>query len=229
MTQGFFIVFEGLDGCGKDTVLNHIFFHFFHSPESPVYISKYQEVFKTKEPTLYSQYGVTLADQLKNGTLHKNPNAFELYKKDRLNHCAFLRTLLKRKVVILSSRYDLSSYAYQDVMGFDAETMYQKHMYKSSEGALIPHLTLYFDLEAEKALARIEQDQRKKEAFEKLHFLKKTREKYFEAIDFLRQKDNRKIAVINADKPVKNVCQDTISEIGLRLNSVKPQAARNIS
>ena len=61
LLPGLLIAFEGIDGAGKDTFLNAILPGFYTEGHA-LYLSKHQEVVRTKEPTYYTAEGKRLVD-----------------------------------------------------------------------------------------------------------------------------------------------------------------------
>ncbi|HMB00320.1 MAG TPA: dTMP kinase [Spirochaetota bacterium] len=211
----FFIAFEGLDGSGKDTVLNRIFPLFYTAESSPLFISKFQRVLRTREPTSASVYGRKIIAGLQDGSLSSRPGAAvaSWYIKDRKMHSSLIKKNMTAGVIVLSSRYDLSTYAYQMAMGVSFKDIYRKHAYGRQRGAVIPDLTLYFRLTPAAAMKRISSRLQQKEAFEKKAFLKKVYNCYNKALTRLKEKDQRRIAVINAAVGRKKVLSGTVNAI----------------
>jgi len=229
---GLFIVLEGLDGSGKDTVLDQCFRMFYleqkHNSQNPMFISKYQNVLRTREPTMSSSAGIHLAAMLSGLTLlNHQEDALRLYVEDRRQHSAFIRQCKSHRIAVLCSRYDLSTYAYQHVMGFSLDEIYSQHSYSAVDGCLIPDLTLFFDLDAETAVGRIKSSGRQIEALESYEFLSKTRIAYLKSIDFLKKKDNRDIAVINASQSPDDVAAEACRTIGKKIESFNSRKTRS--
>ena len=228
----FFVSFEGLDGSGKDSILNAIFSLFYDESEpSPLFLDKHQNVLRTREPTLNSSAGRKIDKGLSSGDiLGDSKKAAELFIKDRLVHCKFIRQALKNQTIVLSSRYDLSTYAYQMTQGVDFDWMYKKHLYGEEHGCLIPDVTLFFHVSPEVVLQRKQSRQSRqslpsagdmfnklllrREVFEDEAFLRKTFEHYKTLINLLPQKDGRRIAVIDAHKSIAEVTQEVVAAIG---------------
>ena len=211
-----FIALEGLDGSGKDTVLAGLFPLFFDDTlKSPLYISKYHDVLRTREPTTNSRAGRSIRKKLEDGSLANRPVAevTSLYIEDRIEHSKKIRIFLNQGCTVLSSRYDLSTYAYQTAMGEHFDRIYEKHRYGEESGALIPDTTLFFQLDADEAWNRIEKRKRKKEALEDYGLLKKTCQAYKRCSNMLRERDHRRIIEISAHQSPEKVLQDTIKQL----------------
>lgn len=200
-----FIVFEWLDGSGKDTQLR-LFFEYLTKKY------KYLQIWKTQEPSWISESGKLISHKLKNEWFESPEEALELYIKDRveMNH---FKTFMSNNGVILSSRWDYTTYAYQSIKlwqkeWFTFEKINEKHkelftMYNKfdNEKFLIPDLTFYFQLPIEETMNRINNRLAKNETkdfFEKKDFLEKAWIQYLKSIEFLEKKENRKIIKIDA-------------------------------
>jgi len=179
--------------------------------------SKYNEILLTREPTALSHPGRQIIKKLADGSIlsEKGSKTASFYIKDRIQHCRNIRKDLLKKRIVLCSRYDLSTYAYQMNMGHDFQSIYNDHHYSEKNGALIPDLTVFFKINAHTALKRIQCRQNKSEAFEKYQFLHKAAQTYQAVIKLLKKTDNRNIAVIDAENPLEKVILDVKKQIEL--------------
>lgn len=205
----FFLVLEGLDGSGKDAVLSHLLPRFYdEGKNNSLYIGKHQMVARTREPTGESASGRFIQQMLATGKLGALPPAEVAghYVADRKAHGELIRHLLTAGFVVLSSRYDLSTYAYQGAQGISFGDLYGIHQYDRGQ-TLIPDLTLYFDVSPKTALGRIAQRGSPLEYFEQEGRLAATREKYLEAVKALPLKDRRVVETIDSEAPLDEVCR----------------------
>ncbi len=195
------IVIEGLDGSGKDTILSELLPQFYQEGNSSVlFRSKYQKVARTREPTQSSESGRWLIKRLVDGTLGE-ATPYEVatnYIEDRVAHSKEIATLKNFGYLVLTSRYDLSTYAYQGSQGLDFEELYLKHQY-GPQGALIPDLTILVDVSVDTALSRIAGRSQTREFFEKKQWLEKIHRNYHQACEALRAKDGRCIEVVSGE------------------------------
>ena len=162
-----FIAFEGIDAAGKDTLLNMLLPLFFdENLHSTVFISKGQEVLRTREPTTKSKYSQQIQDFLNGKQLNNINDIQTLCLKDRLEHSQEIKAALAKKQIILCSRYDLSTYAYfnseatlannsQATAFKNYDDIYKQHNYNKEGGAIIPDITFFFDLNEEVAFKRL--------------------------------------------------------------------------
>lgn len=203
MSRNDFIVFEGIDGCWKDTQMM-IFI------EKLRKFNKYEQVFITREPSLTTDAWREISTALTSGGFKSPEDALRLYVTDRIERSYMYEQVAKYSTIV-SSRYDLSTYAYQwmqwlhfnEILEFHDNVSLTKHWY-----VFEPTLTFLFDIDPVKVMERIETRGEKKEAFETLPQLEKARKFYLDAVNFLSKKKNRKTIIIDASKPI-----DMVSEL----------------
>ncbi|RTR26388.1 dTMP kinase [Robertmurraya yapensis] len=147
MTRGLFITTEGPEGAGKTTILQML-------------IEKLQadgvKVLYTREPG-----GIEIAEQIRNVILDKNNIAMDprtealLYAAARRQHLVEkVEPALKEGYIVLCDRFIDSSLAYQGharKLGIDE--VYSINRFAIDD--MMPNLTLYFDIEPEVGLERI--------------------------------------------------------------------------
>lgn len=209
MVKNFFIVFEGIDGSGKDTQMHKLSKKIRDDSGFP-FGSKYDNVWITREPSKITKSGLKVSQIIRGEKIEMN-EVKKLFIQDRIEHSVIIREFLKYSHV-LSSRYDLSTFSYQMKSFDDFEEIYDMSNY-GEMGSLIPDLTVVFDIEPEVALKRFEKRNSKIEVFEKLDILKKVRENLFFSIEKLRKKDGRKIIVIDASLDEDSIFNNLIQEI----------------
>lgn len=228
-----FFVFEGIDGCGKDTILGELKNHFakedsLETSHLEKNFSKkiFENIFFTYEPSKESPEGQKLYQLIEQKKLFylSKKEIFDFYLKDRFHHSKEILKKIHNQQFIFSSRYDLSSYAYQKE---DNETFenaydffYQQHNYKKKNEikqqqnySLIPDITFFLKIEAPESLARIKKNRDFITEFETLKQLQTISKNYDEAIHFLQKKDNRKIVILDATLPILEIKQKVLKEI----------------
>ena len=182
---GKFIVFEGIDGCGKSTQLKLISSYLFESDKS-------NHIFLTREPTAISKYGDEVRRLLKESSdIKKDQKEFtSLYIKDRKFHVKKqILPMLKQGVIVLCDRYKYSTFAYQLAQGADLN-----YLLKQQENLIKPDLVIVFDISAEEAMKRISKNTTSRDVFEKKQFLEKVRENYLKMPDIFKDEN---IVIIN--------------------------------
>lgn len=205
MAKGKFIVFEGIDGCGKGTQLKlaHSYLWDF---------SKTVNVFSTREPTAnFSE----IRERMATGRVVSDDRIWyaQQFTADRINHRQnYLTPILALGIHVLCDRYYHSTLTYQNVQGISFEELLK--MQKEYSEILIPDLTFIFDCPAEIAFER-----RKKagitDVFEReLEFQRKLRKDYLS----LPGKLEEKIVVIDSIKSIEKVFKETKENIDILMD-----------
>jgi len=208
--KNYFIAIEGIDGSGKDTQLTNLMDEI-RSDNNELFGNKYSNIWITREPTKITESGKNISQLLKGEEMSKE-EATKLFISDRIEHSEIIRKILNHSHV-LSSRYDLSTLTYQMSQGMKFNDLYKLHNYTSKNGALIPDLTIVFDLPVDIALERIGGRDSDRECFEKKDFLQKTRENTFYCIEKLKKLDNRKILIVDGNQNQIKVKTEMINGI----------------
>ncbi len=202
--RGYFITFEGADGCGKTTQIQLI----------KEYLDKKNiENILTREPG-----GSDLGVHLRKILLHyENPvsNIAEtfLYLADRAQHIEYkIKPALESGKIVLCDRHTDSTIAYQ---GYGREQNIDeiKHLNSIATAGVIPDLTIVFDIDTEIAQKRLQGEKDRLEA-EGSEFHKKLRHGYLE----IAKNDPKRVKVIDANKSIERVFSDTIKVIEEILN-----------
>lgn len=195
-----FIVFEWLDWSWKDTQLEKTV-SFLRK------LNKNLQIWITKEPTANTESGRKILEKLSTTWFSSGKEALELFAKDREEQTEIRKQILKHSV-ILSSRFDYSTFAYQWAQWVTFEEVFEAHNY---EKILIPDLTFIFDVNTETIEKRLEKRWIEKEFFEDLEFLKKVREKYLEAYEILKK--TRNIVLIDGNGTIEEVFENVKIEL----------------
>lgn len=196
MNNGFFITVEGPEGAGKTTVISKL---------SSELEKKGYKVLQTREPG-----GIEIAEKIRSVILDKNHTAMDS-RTEALLYAAARRQHLVEKVepalldgkIVLCDRFIDSSLAYQGyARGLGMEEVYTINQF--AIGERMPHLTLYFDIEPEKGLERINQHQNReinRLDLEDLQFHHKVREGY----QLLLKQFPDRIKKVDASQSVEDV------------------------
>lgn len=196
MGNGLFIVFEGGEGSGKSTMLEKTY---------KWLIDNNKECIKTREPG-----GIRISEEIRNIILDKDNVAMD-GRTEALLYAAARRQHLVEKVIpalnmgkiVLCDRFVDSSLAYQGYargLGID-------EIMKINEFAIdgcMPHLSIFFDIEPEKGLSRINKDNNREVNrldLEKIDFHNKVREGY----NILLKRYGNRIKKIDASKSIDEV------------------------
>lgn len=191
--KSFFIVLDGIDGCGKTTMV--------------VLLKKYlhkkgYNVFLTHEPTKKTATGKKIQELLKKRSSNKYSRRFwlTLFTQDRLEHIEkIIIPKLKNGFIVISDRYYYSTLAYQL-----NEREWQSYL--SRYALLKPDLVFILDVPALISLNRTKK-RTIKTIFEKQKFLEKTRRKFLKFYK-LKGKFKENIWLIDASQPKAKVFSD---------------------
>lgn len=197
--KGYFITFEGIDGCGKTTQLENV---------KNFLESKNIECVITREPGAL-EMGSKIREILLHydGIVAQNCEMF-LFLADRAQHIeTFVKPMLAEGKVVLCDRHADSHIAYQGY-GRQNDVEQIKKLNTIATNGLIPDLTLLFDVSVETGHARAGKDLDRLELAGS-EFFERTRQGYLQlAKDF----PNR-IKIIDGEKSKESVYNEVKSLI----------------
>ncbi|WP_147535902.1 dTMP kinase [Bacillus marasmi] len=205
MDKGVFISIEGPEGAGKSTIVGMIAEHL---------EQKGYKIVQTREPG-----GIDIAEQIRNVILAKENTAMDprtealLYAAARRQHLVErVKPALEQGAIVLCDRFIDSSLAYQGyARGLGIDEVYSINEFAIEN--MMPKLTLYFDIEPEVGLQRINQHKGREVNrldLEAIDFHRKVREGYIQ----LSKRFGSRIKTIDASKPVQAVFDDALGIIG---------------
>ena len=140
---GFFLVLDGIDGCGKSTQTKKL---------SDYFKTNDIQTHLTAEPSDYD-LGKILRKYLQNPKIPASVDAL-LFAADRIEHCnKEILPLLKKGFIIISDRYRDSSYIYQSIEGRN-EGVSMDWIKNINKFSLIPDLTIIVDIDPKIGLKR---------------------------------------------------------------------------
>lgn len=204
LKKGYFITFEGADGCGKTTQVE--------------LLKEYLNNFGIKNITTREPGATELGLELRKILLHydkpvANQAETFLYLADRAQHVETkIKPALNDKFVVLCDRYTDSTVAYQGYgRGADIERI--NYLNSIATANLKPDLTLVFDVDSTIAQKRLGGTKDRLES-EGLEFHKKVRFGYLE----LAKLEPSRIKIIDANKPIDEVFKITKKIVGEFLN-----------
>ena len=193
--NGKFIVFEGLDGCGKSTQLR--LFADYLKENNIDFIT-------TREPG-----GTPIAEKIRDIIVNENIDAITealLFASARREHVEkVIKPALAEGKIVLCDRFVFSSLAYQ---GF-ARGLGEKYIYDINFEAIkdvIPYAIVYLDIEPMDSLKRIKSNGREVNRLdnESLDFYTKCRNGFFK----LREHYKNEFLTINANQEIEKVFED---------------------
>ncbi|MBE7410841.1 MAG: dTMP kinase [Leptospiraceae bacterium] len=196
-STGKFIVFEGLDGCGKTTVSKKIC-EYLQNKNIPSIWSK--------EPTDFPT-GKKIRNFLK-GEIDLSPEQeIQSFLDDReVSVSKIISPNLEKNINVILDRYYYSTAAYQSSKDYPAKKVLERNLEKKFP---IPDLVLFLDISPEESLKRIEKRLNlgeKKERFETIQQLTIIRQSYKEVLP-------PSVVIIDATKSleeVENLCLEKI-------------------
>ena len=184
MKKGRFIVFEGIDGCGKSTQIARL---------AEALRAEGREVMLTAEPTTHDT-GKMLREAL-SGKVQRTPYEMAaLFTLDRIVHNTAedgIENALNAGCDVLCDRYYYSSLAYQ---GSLCDFEWVKQMNVNCPAIRHPDLCIFLDIPPKEALDRIGKRGEAKEIYEKEETLTLFRDTFLRIFDTLG--DN--VAVVDA-------------------------------
>lgn len=173
--RGKFIVFEGLDGCGKTTqqsllesrlASNAIPYTHSVEPTNSVMGSAFRRAISSENKNDISEdilSGLILLDRMNNVTGDKG-----------------LKAVLDDGYYVVQSRYCMSTYAYNVT---PTTPKWVKAMYSDIQSMLKPDMYIYIDISPEVAVERIKARGEKMDVYEQVDKLRHVRDRYLKYID----------------------------------------------
>ena len=200
--MGFFVTFEGIEGCGKSTQINLL---------EKVLAEKDIPFSLTREPG-----GTEIGAKIRSILLDTNNRDIRpatellLYAADRAQHVeSVIRPALSEGKVLICDRYFDATTAYQgNARGLDSELILSLNRIASS--GLTPDLTFLIDcpveIGLERAIQRSEDEAPEEMRFEKeaLSFHHKVREGYLK----IAESNPERVKIINGNRPVEKVHEE---------------------
>lgn len=203
--KGYFAAFEGIDGCGKSSVLG--------LAASGLRASGFP-CLVTHEPRRESEIGKRIYQILHGELPMVAPMELQkLYIIDRLQHVnEEIRPALAGGTVVLADRYWFSTLAY-GMLSEPVEKLADLHIEILGGSFLKPDVTFLFDLPPETAVQRLLEIGEGKDHFEKPEKLSRVRENYLA----LAEADLCETRIIDAAGPLELVARETRSELERRI------------
>ncbi|MBT2668232.1 dTMP kinase [Bacillus sp. ISL-4] len=200
MKRGIFITMEGPEGAGKTTITQML---------GKALQQEGYQVLLTREPG-----GVPISEQIREVILNKDNTAMDsrtealLYAAARRQHLVeVVMPELERGGIVLCDRFIDSSLAYQGhARGLDIEEVY--NINKFAIGDMMPDATLFFDIDPEEGLRRIQSNGEREVNrldLEALDFHKKVREGY----QFIINRWKDRFIIVDAGRTIDEVLEET--------------------
>ncbi|MGI6471968.1 MAG: dTMP kinase [Candidatus Methanomethylophilaceae archaeon] len=193
--EGRFIVFEGIDGAGKSTLIDGV---------SKFLAGKGIDVTVTAEPSDGPIGSIIRSGKIKD--ISQNAEAL-MFTADRAYHTREMLKWMKSGKTVLCDRYYASTVAYQAANLDGTESDREWLMEINRPVITEPDLTFLLDLDPETSMRRVN-DRGNTSKFEKIEYLGKVRSNYLE----LAKEKNFKI--IDAARTEEEVLREVITIIG---------------
>ena len=202
MKKNLFIAFEGIDGSGKSTQVKKL---------TDKLKQEGHKVYATCEPT-DSPIGAIIRNVFNHRLEADHRTIAGLFVADRLDHLLNKTNGILKKLeegyTVITDRYYFSSYAYHGThmaldWVIDANSL--------SADLLRPDLNIYIDISPEVSMERIIKDRNTIELYETKENLENVREKYFEAFELLKEKEN--IFITEGNRPPEQIATDIWSKV----------------
>lgn len=198
--SGEFIVFEGIDGCGKSTQARMFGDYLFQK-------DKNNHVVMTRNP--YHGNGIRQLLMNTDNPYSDDEALTNLFIDDRR---LFVRELvtpnLEQSHYIVCDRYKLSTIAYQAAQGMNLQNLIERQ-----RDLIVPDITFIIDMSVETALKRMamyrdDSDNAKEVKFEsQADFIEKVRAKYHIAAESL---DGENIQIVDGDKGIEGLHSELV-------------------
>lgn len=202
MKKGHFITFEGGDGAGKSSLIISL-----HA----ALIDRGLEVIQTRAPG-----GTGPGKVIRELLLHPNEPVGKkaelfLFLADRAEHVEkIIRPSLERGVIVLCDRYNDSTIAYQGkVRGFEEKEI--ERLCHFATGGLIPHLTIYLDIDPMIGLHRVKETSGSKDQIEAedIAHHRSIRNCFLKMV----KRNPQRFKMISAEKPKEDVYKEALKLI----------------
>ncbi len=181
MTKNLFIAFEGIDGSGKSTQVKLL---------TNSLKKAGHKVYSTFEPT-DSPIGSVIRSIFNHRIEAEHQVIAGLFVADRLDHLLNKTNGILKKLedgyTVITDRYYFSSYAYH---GTHMSLDWVIEANSLSADLLRPDLNIYIDISPDISMERIMNGRSSIELYETNENLKNVRNKYMEAIEQLKYKEN---------------------------------------
>jgi len=204
MKKNLFIAFEGIDGSGKSTQVKLL---------SESLEKTGHKIYTTFEPT-DSPIGRIIRDIFNHRLEADHRTIAGLFVADRLDHLLNKQNGILRKMeegyTVITDRYYFSSYAYH---GAHMSLDWVIEANSLSADLLRPDINIFIDISPEISLNRIAKSRHSMELFETLDNLRQVKDKYYEAIEKL--KDQERVFITDGNREPEAIFEDIRKEISL--------------
>ncbi|MCD6422953.1 MAG: dTMP kinase [Elusimicrobia bacterium] len=196
---GYFITFEGLDGCGKSTQAKLL---------ADALEREGFKVLRTREPG-----GSLFSEHLRKIILDPNHRVSPitellLYEASRASHTdEVIRPALEKNFVVICERYSDATIAYQ---GFGRGLPLKKIKFidRFATGGLKPHLTIFLEIPVERSLARIRRKKDRLEMENKSFYMR-----VLQGYRKIRKQQKKRFVVVKGTGNIKKIHERVLSAV----------------
>lgn len=200
--KGYFIVFEGCDGCGKTTQTELL--------RKAIVEATGRPCLYEREPNERNAAGAIIRAGLYGGVKFLTESMAYLHVADRLEHIEHMRPLIESGMNIVCDRFYLSNMAYNATSRLSMIDIYA--MNKPCYEALQPDLHVFLDVPTEVTKARRSGSRTDHEIYDADEKQAAVRLNYLQAIDILRKR-GEKVVVVNAARGIDYVAADVKQQV----------------
>ncbi len=177
--RGVFIAIDGIDGCGKGTIIQKLV------RELPK-----EKTFVTREPFNRTRMKEFFS---KPNAIQRKEEALTMYTEDREHHCTVMQAHLEAGNIIICDRYKYATYAYQTAQGLPFELVHE-----SQKKFMAPDVAIIIDIPASESMKRMQKDAQRRQLFEfeQEAFLGKVRENFLKLPGALKEN----IVIVDGNK-----------------------------
>ena len=198
-----FIVFEGIDGCGKGSQMQKLANYFSTK-------NKYNHLLVTREPYKIREIREIL--KLDEPPEAKAEQLTNLFVQDRKEHIQdLIKPALEKNVIVISDRYKYSTIAYQAAQGQNINKLIEMQ-----EDMPIPDFIFIINTDLDEAFERMEKDEIRDEEhkFEKSReFQGKVKENFLKLPALL---PNEKIIILDGNKTIDEIFEDVKKHLNFK-------------
>jgi len=191
MSKGFFITFEGADGCGKTTQIKLL----------DEYLKKNgYKTLLTREPGAKG-LGEKIREILLNydGEVSSTCESF-LFLADRAQHAdCIIKPAIENGIIVLCDRHTDSTIAYQG-HGRGVNIGKLKELNDIAVSGLKPDLTIVFDIDAKTSMSRVGNEKDRMES-SGMEFFERVRNGYLE----ISKQEPERVKVIDSTQSIENI------------------------
>lgn len=195
--RGKFIVFEGIDGCGKTT----------HAGLLCDYVAKKtgRDCLLEREPDSRDLIGAIIRTALYGGVKFLPETMAYLHVADRLEHIGYMLPLLTKGHNIVCDRYYISNMAYNAGESLNPRDIYELN--RPCTEKLNPDAVIFLDVSPEETRARREAERTDRELYDAAEKQRRIRKNYIKALEIVESEGVR-VFRIDASRAKEEVAAD---------------------